>query len=232
MIGDDSVLAIVPARGASKGIPGKNLRTIGGRTLIAHTVSAAIGSELVDRTVVTTEDTAIAEEAIRCGAEVPFLRHRSLAGDETPMSDVIADVLDRIVDGAWIVLLQPTSPLRTSQDVDSTLVEAWRVGATSAVSLCPAEDHPAWLWTLTDTGRVRPVVENVAPPTRRQDLPPVFRRNGAVYAFRREWFLRTRAFSDDDTVGVVMPMERSVDIDTEIDLALAEVLYGMGTAAD
>lgn len=223
MIDGARVLAVIPARGGSKGLPEKNLALVDGQSLIERAVRSAQASLFVDRIVVTTDDTAIADEALRCGAEVPFMRASNLAGDETSMADVVADVLQRIGDGDWVVLLQPTSPLRTGGDIDSVIGAAIGASADSAVSLRQAKGHPAWLWTMTEDQRVRPLTTGDQ-PTRRQDLEPVYERSGAVYAFTRQWFLQHRTFSDDDTIGCVMPNARSIDVDTALDLVVANAV--------
>jgi CMP-N,N'-diacetyllegionaminic acid synthase len=228
MIDGARVLAVIPARGGSKGLPGKNLALVDGQSLIERAVRSSQASLAVDRVVVSTDDMAIADEAVRWGAEVPFMRASHLAGDETSMADVVTDVLQRIDDGDWVVLLQPTSPLRTGSDIDSVIGAAIGANADSAVSLRQAKAHPAWLWTLTEDQRVRPLIPGDQ-PTRRQDLERVYERSGAVFAFTRKWFLQHRRFSDDDTIGFAIPDERSIDVDTLLDLVVANAVASAST---
>ena len=223
MIGDHDVVALIPARGGSRGVPRKNLRRIGGRTLVARAVDAARGSRYVDRIVVSTDDDEIAVEAAEAGAEVPYVRDHSLAGDATGMAEVVEDAIRRLGLSGWVVLLQPTSPLREAGDIDSALNAARSASAESCVSLGPARSHPDWLWRLVDGGRMRRFGAS-GNATRRQDLEPLYERNGAIFAFTVEWFLRTREFSDESTVAYLMPEERSLDVDSELDLAVAEIL--------
>ncbi len=220
-----SVLGLIPARGGSKGLPGKNIRPLGGRPLIDWTIEAALQSEEVSRVIVSTDDAAIAEAARAAGAEVPGLRPRDLADDETPAMAVVRHAL-----GAWasrdeteLVLLQPTSPLRTCEDIDGCVRERRRRGAGVCVSVSPVDKPPWWLFQLAREGRLSPFLSRPE-ARRRQDLPAAYALNGAVYAAAIEALHGADSFLRPDTVGYVMAKERSVDIDDAVDFALAEAL--------
>ncbi|HSV68519.1 MAG TPA: acylneuraminate cytidylyltransferase family protein [Methylibium sp.] len=220
MIAGQNVLALIPARGGSKGLPGKNIAPVAGRPLLAWTVDAARGSRHIDRTVLSSDDEDIIATAAGLGLEVPFRRRAELARDDTPSIDVVLDALDRLPGYGIVVLLQPTSPRRTAADIDAALERMQAAGAPAVVSLRAAEDHPAWTFRLGADGRLLRYVDDaqLAAATRRQDLPPAWCLNGAVYAARVDWLRRTRSFVAEGTVGSEMPAERSLDIDTAEDL--------------
>ena len=223
------VLAIVPARGGSKGVPRKNVRLLAGKPLIAYTIQAAQSAARVARLLVSTDDAGIAEVARQWGADVPFMRPAHLAVDHAAQVDVVIHALAEAerLDGVtypYVILLQPTAPLRTSQDTDSSLDLLIKSGCDSVISYCRVErEHPYYMATIED-GHPRPVLD--APPgvTARQQYPPVYLRNGAIYAVRREVLLAQRSFYGTDVRAYVMPYERSVNIDTLFDFALAEFL--------
>jgi CMP-N-acetylneuraminic acid synthetase len=226
-------LAVICARAGSKGLPGKNLAEVGGKTLIRRAVEAALHSGRCSRVICSTDSDAIAAEAIRAGADAPFLRPAELAGDAVSMVDVLIHAVGEIegprgraVD--LVCLLQPTSPLRTAEDVrgavDALLAEP---DADAAVSLCEVvEAHPAWLRKI-DRGYVRPYFPELPEPFRRQDLadqPTPYRRNGAVYVVRRDVLMQQRSLYGDRCAPWIMPADRSVDIDSAVDLAVARAL--------
>lgn len=219
MIDGRSVLAIIPARGGSKGVPGKNLMLIAGRPLIQWSIDAARKSMHVDRLILSSDDDAIIEVARSVGCDVPFVRDTSLATDEASSMDVVADALRRIPGHDIVVLLQPTSPLRTAADIDGALARLVESDAPACVSVREAEDHPYWTFWLNSAGRLARFAEPDGKlPQRRQDLPPAWCLNGAVYAARVDWFMRARTFLSDETVGFPMPADRSLDIDTFADI--------------
>jgi CMP-N,N'-diacetyllegionaminic acid synthase len=214
------VIALIPARGGSKGIRGKNLTPLAGQPLLAWTIAAARGSQMVTTLVVSTEDEAIAGAARSLGAEV-LVRPRELADDETPMRDVVVHALSELRDCDVLVLLQPTSPLRRAEHVDGAVELLLESGADSVISVVevPHRYAPESLMALDD-GRLVPLGASVA---RRQDQQRVFARNGpAVLA------LRTDRIGDDlyggDCRPYVMRPEDSVDVDEPFDLELAEFL--------
>lgn len=224
MIAGQKVLALITARGGSKGLPGKNIRPLAGIPLVAWSVRAAHAASLVDRTVLSTDDAAIAAAAREFGCEVPFMREARLAADDTSSLDVVLDALDRVPGFDILVLLQPTSPLRTAADIDNAIRLCVESGAPGCVSVREAEESPYWMYTMDPGGRMSPVLPAANRAPRRQDLPPVHVLNGAVYVARTEALRRERAFVIDGTLGYLMPAERSVDIDTEPDFVAAERL--------
>jgi len=210
------ILGLITARGGSKGIPRKNIVEVGGRALIGWTIEAARGSHLLDRLVLSTDDEEIATVAQTFGCEVPFMRPAELAADASGSADVVMDCLQRLTGYDYLVLLQPTSPLRTSEDIDGAIRVCLDSGAPACVSMCEAEESPFWMYALGPNGSLKPILENHY--ARRQDLPEVYVLNGAVYVADVSWFAARRGFLAEDTVGYIMPRSRSLDIDTPADL--------------
>ena len=226
------VLGIIPARGGSKGIPRKNIRLVAGKPLIAYSIEAAQRSCRLDTFVTSTDDEEIAEVARCYGSEV-LMRPAKLASDEAPMVRVVRHCLDHF--GAsyhYGTILQPTSPLRTGEDIDAALTLLMGNDTDSVVGVYQvADNHPARMYTL-EAGRLVPY-EKEPVQRLRQKLRPVFHRNGAVYAFTR------RLVEEDDTligaapVPYIMPKHRSVNIDDELDLILADaILQRLQTSDD
>lgn len=219
MINGMTVLALVVARGGSKGLPGKNIRPILGRPLLLWTTDAALKSRYIDRLILSSDDPAIIEVAVQGGCEAPYRRPDALATDEATAAEVVIDALLRVPGYDILVLLQPTSPLRTAADIDGALERLVSTGAPGCVSVRPAEEHPYWTYRVGPDGRLTCYVEPVGDmPLRRQDLPEAWCINGAVYAVRIDAFQRDRRFLTPATVAYQMPTERSIDIDTMKDI--------------
>jgi CMP-N-acetylneuraminic acid synthetase len=218
-------LALIPARGGSKGLPRKNLCRVGGASLVARAVHAALESGAVDRVVVSTDCSETAEEALRAGAEVPFLRPAELATDTASPVDTALHALmweaenRRPVDD--LVLLQPTSPLRTGADVRQSR-QALDEGAPAVVSVTECRTHPWLVASLDPDGSLIPVMPTPEGYVRRQDFPQVYQLNGAVYWIKSTVLISERKFTPKGTRAYVMPACRSIDIDTQDDLDLAD----------
>lgn len=221
-----AVLGLIPARGGSKAIPGKNLVSLLGKPLLAYTGEAALASKSLDRIIVSTDDGAIAAAARGMGLDVPFLRPADLAGDETPMLPVIVHALDWCeangMGVAAIVLLQPTSPLRQTRHIDGAVDLLHDTDAETVVSVVsvPHRYAPESVMTMSD-GRLTPFSDGPM-ILRRQDKGLVYARNGpAVLAVRTE-VIRRGALYGDPTLGYEMDAASSLDIDELDDLWLAE----------
>ena len=166
------------------------------------------------------------------GCEVPFTRAAHLATDEASTIDVLLDVLDRVAGFDVVVLLQPTSPLRTAKDIDSCLELMIRDGAPAVVSLCAVQDHPALVFKLQNDKKIAPFLSRTpCQSLRRQDLPAAFKLNGAVYIANIPWFIKNKTFTAAEAVGYIMPESRSIDIDDAKDLSMAQQLAG-GSLSD
>jgi CMP-N-acetylneuraminic acid synthetase len=221
------ILALIPARGGSKGIPRKNIAPLLGRPLLSYSVAAAREATCVDRVLVSTDDAEIAAVATECGADVPFLRPAELATDTAAGLDVARHALDWLAENDGyvpdiLVELQPVAPLRLASDIDRAVNLLRTSGADSVVGLVEA-DHPYYLRTL-DGDVMRPFLPDTPEAFRRQDLPTVYRCNGAIIAVRAAVLREQRSFYGRDVRGYVMPPERSIDIDTPLDLRIAEAL--------
>ncbi len=217
------VLAVITARGGSKGVPRKNVRLLGGRPLIAWTVCAAREAQCVARVVVSTDDDEIASAAREAGAEVPFRRPLSLASDTATSVEVMAHALERITGFDRAVLLQPTSPFRTGSDLDAGFA-LWQSvpDAGSCVSVCEASVSPWLMYRQDETGRLKRILPMPPAGLRRQDLPRALLLNGAFYFVDVERFRNEERLVFQDGVGFEMPLDRSLDIDTLSDFEAAE----------
>jgi len=219
-----SVLAIIPARGGSKGIPRKNIKPLMAKPLIDWSIEAAKQSSCIDRIIVSTEDKEIASVACELGVDVPFMRPDELAADDTPGVAPVLHAISQLPNYDWILLLQPTSPLRTAEDIDGIWQFCQERGAPSAVSVCEVGKHPYWMYKCDAAERLEPLIKGRPDVTRRQDLPPAYALNGALYLARTDWLLEQQDFIGPETLGYVMPSERSVDLDTPQDWRWVEFL--------
>lgn len=232
MLGTKKVLALIVARGGSKGLPGKNIAPCGDRPMLEWTALAAQGAALVDRTIVSSDDASILAAARKVGVEVPFVRPAELATDDAPMHAVVEHALSVAGGGAEVcVLLQATSPLRRADDIDEALRVLERSGSPSVVGITEATKPPYWMLAIGPDARLRPLFPELSTATRRQDLPKAFSPNGAIYVFDVAWFRSKRLFVSEESVAFPMPAERSVDVDTPVDLALADLLLRRAAGA-
>jgi len=218
MIGSRKVLAVIPARGGSKGLPQKNVLPVNGRPLLAWTVDAAHAAQSIDRVVLSSDDEHIIETALGLGCEAPFRRPAALATDEASSIDVVLHALDQVPGHDVVVLLQPTSPLRTAEDIDAACRIFEATGAPSCVSVSPVEQSPYWMYQVDDRGRLRALIDTPFRTNQRQGLPPVYIPNGAVYVADVQRLRESRSLLVEGTAAYVMPIDRSLDIDTADDL--------------
>lgn len=222
-------LAIIPARSGSKGIPDKNIRMLGGIPLVAWSIKTAVASKLFSRIVVSTDSEEYASVAIDFGAEIPWLRDKTLSQDDTPTVDVIIDILERFENEGEtyqsITLLQPTSPLRTAADILMAYRLLIEKKGNSIVSVTSCDHPPQWCNILPEDHSLENFIspEAMVP---RQHLPVHYRINGAVYMAYTNPFREYRTFLCPGSYAMVMPLERSVDIDNLTDLLLAETIVG------
>jgi CMP-N,N'-diacetyllegionaminic acid synthase len=227
MIEGKKVLAIIPARGGSKGVPGKNIRIVSGKPLIAYSIEQASLSLYIDRAIVSTDDLEIFSVARSWGGDVPFVRPASLARDESESITTVLHALMEIPGYDLVVLLQPTSPLRRISDIDECIKSCVVSNSPACVSLSETRQSPYWMFTLDDNRNLVPVIKADSMPLRRQDLPSVYAINGAVYVARTDWIMTTKAFITGQTSGYLMPLNRSLDIDTEEDFQLLDSILRM-----
>jgi CMP-N,N'-diacetyllegionaminic acid synthase len=222
LINKDKVLALIPARGGSKGVPRKNVRLLGEKPLIAHTIQAAKDSMFIDKVLVSTDDEEIALVSRSYGADVPFIRESNLASDEAKSIDVARDCLLRAPGYQILVLLQPTSPFRTAAQIDEAIKHMVSLQANSCVSVVKTSKSISWMFTMREN-----FLEGIgekAIVSRRQDAEAVFELNGAIYVSKIESLLRTGNFLAEPCCGYLMNDECSIDIDTEFDFLVANLL--------
>jgi CMP-N-acetylneuraminic acid synthetase len=231
MIEIGKVLAVIPARGGSKGVPRKNIRLVCGQPLIAYTIETALAARhLFHRIIVSTDDDEIASVARQCGAEVPFQRPALLARDESPVIPMLQHAVDFVErqDGVqmdWVCLLQPTEPFRSVDDVLHCLELGAAGGCDSVISVVQVfATHPI-LMKRIEHDQLLPFCIEEKEGTRRQDYrPEAYMRNGAVYLTRRRSLMEQGSIWGKVIRPYVMPLERSVSIDTELDMKLAELM--------
>jgi len=227
-------MALVPARGGSKGIPRKNLSPLAGKPLIAWSIEEALASVGVERVVVTTDDREIAEVSRHYGAHTPFLRPAELAQDDTPTIDAVLHAVEWLEEHEgytpdYVLLLQVTSPMRIADDIDEVVSLAADKKADTVVSLTLTHSHPYWMMSLDEEQRLSTFMgfefrELATTYGFRQNLPSAYSLNGALYLVRRTALLENRSLYGESCFGYVMPEERSMDIDKPLDLAIAEVV--------
>lgn len=223
------ICAIVPARGGSRGIPRKNLRPFRGRPLVCHAIDVGHAATLVERVIVSTDDPEIATVARAAGGEAPFLRPAALAQDDTPTLPVLQHAVQWLEESGSavtaVVLLQPTSPLRTAEQVDAAIRIFLETGADSVASVCEVDHSPYWMQRL-EGDRLIPFAPEGRAYLRRQDLPRLYRLNGAIYVTSRAVLMNEERVLGADTRALVMERHHSVDIDDELDFQLAELVAG------
>lgn len=224
-----SFLGLIPARGGSKRIPRKNLVAVAGKPLLAWTIDAARSAHQLDRLILSTDDDEIAALGRRHGAEVPFMRPPQLASDTATGHDVVVHAVKTLAERGrqfdYVVVLQPTSPLRGHQDIDDAITLLLNKGADAVVSVCQTDHPPEWSNTLPDDLSMRDFLRPGVRNTRSQDLPTSYRLNGAIYIYDCARLLRDEIQEmERNTFAYIMPRLRSIDIDEEIDLQIAEFL--------
>lgn len=227
-------ICIIPARGGSKGLPGKNIADLGGKPLLAYTIDAALNASLIERVIVSTDYQDIAEVGKQFGAEVPFLRPASLSTDTAHSPDVVQHAVEFIekkegVSFDVVIMAQPTSPYRTGQHFDAAIELFLKTKPDSLISIKP-QDYPPWWMFKIEHGRISPAVHyrddvNVF-NLERQEFPKVYRPNGAIYVTWRDYLRTSGNIVNQESCGYYLMDELdSVDIDLPIDLATANVLF-------
>ncbi|MBI2846552.1 MAG: acylneuraminate cytidylyltransferase family protein [Chloroflexi bacterium] len=223
------IVAIIPARGGSKSIPRKNIQLLGGKPLIAHSIEKALKCPLINRVAVSTDDEEIAQIARKFGAEVPFIRPRELALDTTPMIPVLQHAVSTL-EKTWstridiVVLLSPPAPFREVSDIELCINKLIAEEADSVITVCEAEHNPYFQMVKFAGDRLVRLMKTRNPITRRQDAPKVYRLNDSIYAIKRDVLMEKGKILTENTRGVIMPMERSLDIDHPLDFEFADFL--------
>lgn len=220
MIANKSVLAIIPARGGSKGLPRKNVLPVADKPLIAWTITTAQRSKYIDRIILSSEDDEIIRVAQQWGCEVPFARPSELAQDTSSGMDVVLHAMQQMPHYDLVVLLQPTSPLRNADDIDGCIEQSIQLNSP-CVSVTIPEKTPYWMFAIDEQQQLQPILGDWKALTqRRQDQAPVYVLNGAVYVAAWEYVVAQKTFLGTLTTAYLMPPERSLDIDTAKDFAI------------
>ncbi|SDS66922.1 N-acylneuraminate cytidylyltransferase/CMP-N,N'-diacetyllegionaminic acid synthase [Halopseudomonas litoralis] len=224
MINGKRILALITARGGSKGIPNKNIKPLNSKPLLAWTIEAAKKSKYVDRLVISTDSPEIADVARSFGCEVPFVRPASLAQDNTSSMDVIAHALDNLEESFdYLLLLQPTSPFRTTYQIDECTFQAVTNATPILVSVSECHSHPSFVYTL-EGSKLQPESGKVSKQLRRQDLPATYEHNGSLYVADINYLRLHESFNTPDTEAYIINGYTAIDIDTPDDWTMAELI--------
>jgi CMP-N,N'-diacetyllegionaminic acid synthase len=230
MQADLRVLGIILARKGSKGLPGKNTMTLRGKPLIAWSIQAGLESHFITDVVVSTDGAEIASIAQECGAEVPFIRPAHLATDTSTSADAIMHAISFLhQDGRqydYVILLEPTSPIRSSTDIDGAISSLVSSGGSALVSVCRASTvHPSFMFTMGIENLLSPYETSRARESiRRQDVDDVFYPDGSIYVSSTQTFESEMSFYHEGTLGYEMPRWKSLEIDDELDFLLVEAV--------
>ena len=232
MIGNKRLLAIIPARGGSKRLPRKNILNLSGKPLIAWTIEAALGSKYVDHVVVSTEDNQIAAVSKKYGADVPYMRPDNLATDESASIDAVLHTIEYLEEIGefynYIILLQPTSPLRTTQNINESIELLQDRKCDAVISVCEAEHSPLWCNTIPLDDDLSNFLDSSVLNKRSQDLKQYYRLNGAIYLCNTNRLkVEKTFFLKSNCIAYNMKQEKSVDIDSKSDFICASVQMGM-----
>ena len=228
MINEKDILAIIPARGGSKGVPRKNIKDLCGKPLIQYTIEAAKKSKYIDRIIVSSDDSEILNTVKNVGIDVPFIRPNEISKDDTPSMDVIMHCLEWLRRNEnyipkYICLLQCTSPFRDEKHIDEAIEKMISENGSSIVSVCESEVSPYWMKKI-ENGKLIDFINNNEAYSRRQELPKVYQLNGAIYISEINNLLENKKWYTDNTLGYVMDSASSLDIDTSMDFKIAEVI--------
>jgi N-acylneuraminate cytidylyltransferase len=223
MYDNNTILAIITARGGSKGIPRKNIKLLSGKPLICWTIEAARQSKYIDRLILSSEDAEIIRIAQQAHCEAPFVRPKELAEDTSSSIDVIMHALDHLEQQYdYILLLQPTSPFRTVKDIDAMITKCFQVNAGMMVSISKIKKHPSFLYQLD--GIYLKSFLATKTQLRRQDMPPTYEHNGAMYLAQTDLFRKVKSFNIPECAGFEMFGRGNIDIDEQDDFDYAEYL--------
>lgn len=221
------ILAIIPARSGSKGLKDKNIKKINKKPMIVYTISSALESKIFEDIVVSTDSAEYAEISKKNGATVPFLRPNKLSDDKSTSCDVILHTLEEMEKLGkyydYFMLLQPTSPLRTSSDVVNAYRLLKKKNANSVISVTEADHSPLWMNTIDDNLNIDDFLDKQN-NKRRQELKKYYRLNGAIYLVKVDFFKKYKNYYKKNSFAYIMPKERSIDVDDEFDFKLAELL--------
>lgn len=216
-----SCLGVITARGGSKSLKNKNILLTAGKPLIAWTIEAALQSPVIEDLIVSSDSKKIIAVAEQWNCSAPFVRPQHLSNDAAKSIDVILHAVEHMPGYNYVALLQPTCPLRLASDIDAAFSLLTEKGAPSCVSVVESKEKPYWMYNLDSSSTLSNIVTPKEEYSRRQNLPKSYLLNGSIYIAKTDWLLKTKSFVSSETVGYVMPAERSLDIDTLDDFNLA-----------
>ena len=226
MIHNKKILAVITARTGSKRLPNKNILKLNNKPLIVWSIEATLQSKYIDETIVSTDSQTIKKISEKHGAKVPFIRPEKLANDTANSIAVLNHAIDFYRNQFdYILLLQPTSPLRTTKDID-TAIELLSNDTKAVVSVCETEHSPLWSNTLPENHSMKNFIKDEIKNKRSQDLSIYYRLNGAIYIAEIEYFLEHNGFFGNNTIAYIMDQRKSIDIDTKLDFMFAEAIIG------
>jgi len=232
MIKNKKVIAIIPARGGSKGVPRKNIKPLNGRPLISYAISASLKSKFIDRVIVSTDDKEIADVAKKYKAEIPFIRPAELAQDTSPVILAMQHVVKYLEEEEdykpdLVILLQATTPLVLASDIDSAIEMILESDTNTCVSVCEIVERPEWMYVFEDgkTRKLKPFLVEDHKTDNRQEMPKVYRLNGAIYVTKKDTIMKEGKITDRKKLSaIIMPQERSVDINEPVDFYILEAI--------
>jgi len=229
VINDKKLLAIIPARSGSKRLPNKNILPLHGKPLIQWSIDAAINSSFIDAVVVSTDSIEIADIAEKGGARVPFIRPAELSSDESTSIDVVLHAINELGSRGeyfnYVMLLQPTSPLRTEKHIDESVQLLLSKGAKAVVSVCRITHPIEWIGEIQDDLSMDAFIKNIEPARRAQDFPDRYSLNGSIYLVSVSEFVKYKKFAiDQGCFAYKMEPESSVDIDEQLDFEVCEMI--------
>jgi len=221
------IIAIIPARGGSKGIPKKNIKKLAGKPLIYYTISEVKKSKFISKIIVSTDSKQIEKIAKNLGSET-IIRPKKLAKDNSSSLDVVQHVIKNLeslhyFDVDIVIVLQPTSPLRTVTDIDSAIKLFLNSKCDSVIGMTEVTHPPEFMYRLTKK-KIKPLIKTKIKSKRRQDMPKTYQINGAIYICNRDLIMKKHTMFGKNIVPYLMPIERSLDIDTMFDLDLAKTI--------
>lgn len=225
-----NILGVIPARGGSKEILNKNSLLLGNKTILEIAIESAKNSRMLTRLIVSTENPALAKTALSAGAELPFERPEELSTDTASTWGVMQHAVTWLSDiENWqtdiLVMLQPTTPFRRAEHIDQTVTTLLNTNADSAITVCETDYPPHWMLEKTSDGRLRRLLKEGGPYTRRQDTPKFYQPNGSVYAVRSSILFKDAGLPGDNTQSVLMSYEDSINIDHWWQYELAKIFW-------
>ena len=219
-----SLLAVITARGGSKGVPRKNIKNFAGKPLIAWAIEEAKKSKYIDRLIVSTEDEEIRYVSQQFGADVPFLRPKELAEDHSESVAVLLHAIQMFPEYEWVMQLQPTSPFRSVIDIDSSFEFATKHKFESVIPITKSTKSIYWHFRKQEDGRIERVIDGKF-STNRQEVEETYTACGTVFLFKTKWLIKNKRYITEDTVGFEIPQERALEIDNVNDWQYAEFLF-------